>query len=278
MKFSTFVNSFNFKETIPHFINCTKVIRDTIPFVLKHKLWKGFFDYKWVLFLSIVISILFSYFVYQDFISTMFIEKELDVVMQSGLGVDVEELVNEVKNEGKKGAYSSGTKYLLLILLEVVIFHFSIKTLSILAENREQPKFKDFLNAEKRMIKLLIMNYIKGLIALGVITIGLSMLGFEGWTSFFMFFIYAYFVGHAFLDNYNEQFKKSMKISDSIIKQHIGASLALGILISVLLFIPLLGPLFAPILGAIAAAIYGERYKIENSVPQEVFAIDDTLV
>ena len=93
-----------------------------------------------------------------------------------------------------------------------------------------------------------------------------------------MFFIYSYFVGHAFLDNYNEQFNKSIKNSDSIIKQHIGASLALGIVISALLFIPLLGPLCAPILGAIAAAIYGERYKIEDSLPQEFFLVDDTIV
>ena len=209
MAFSNFIKSFNFKDIIPHFINGAKVLRDTIPFVLKHKLWKGFFQHKWVLFLSIAISILFSYLVFQDFFSAMFIEKELDTVVQAGMSFDVEKLVNEVQNEGKKGAFSSGTKYILLILLEVVIFHFSIKTLSILSENGEEPKFKDFLNAEKRMIKLMAINYIKGLIALGVISIGLSILGFKGWTSFIMFFIYAYFVGHAFLDNYNEQFNKS---------------------------------------------------------------------
>lgn len=42
-----------------------------------------------------------------------------------------------IKEAGKGKALSSGTRYLLLILLEVIIFHFSVKTLSHLTNNTQ---------------------------------------------------------------------------------------------------------------------------------------------
>ncbi len=172
---------------------------------------------------------------------------------------------NDVKSGSQKTVFSSGTKYLLFILLEVIIFHFAVRTLSILRGTKREISLNDFFKAEKRMIILMGINFIKGIVAYIVVTVALSIVGFNSYTPFVMFFVYAYFIGFGFLDNYNEQFGKTMNQSLVIVRQHVGASTAIGLLISGLLFIPFIGPLFSPIFGAIAATIYGERYKIELS-------------
>ncbi len=261
------LKGYNFADFIVQFRNSIQVLKDTLPFIKKHQLWKGFFQYKWVLVFTIIISTIFTYLLFYDILNWFSPEILPDISPESieaGLGIDADEVKDAIKGESRKAIFSGGSKYMLLILLEVVTFHFSVKTLSLLTHSDKSPKFVDFVNAEKRMVIVMVRNFVKGIIAQAIIILVLSILGFKNLSGFFMFFIYSYFLGYAFLDNYNEQYAKTIKNSDLIVRKHVGAATTIGLLTNLLLFVPLLGGIFAPIYGSIAASIYGEKYQIEG--------------
>ncbi|GLR17733.1 EI24 domain-containing protein [Portibacter lacus] len=258
------LKKFNFRDILPQCISSISIIRETIPFIKKHKLWLGIFDYKWIAVLSIIISLAFTYFVYENLASNYlqgFYVEDIQNVDQN-----MNDAVGEVRSEGKRGAITSGTKYLLVILLEIVIFYFSVKTLSILTDKERRPTIAEFIKAETRMLKLMVLNFVKGIIVLVIVSAILFLLGVSFLSPFVMFLVYGYFMGYAFIDNYNEQHGNTIKKSGQIIQQHLGAALTIGTVVSLLIYIPLVGPLCGPIFGSVAAALYGERHKIEHTL------------
>lgn len=251
--------TFTFSKSPLHAINMCKSIVAAGPFIKKHKLWSGFLDNKWVAIVSIIIAVLFSYWLLGDLTSYFYGPIDLP----DNLETDI--TAKEALTESSKGeAISSGTRYLLLILLEVIIFHFAVKTLSILLQNPKQPTFKEFINAERRMIKLLFISFWKGVAASIVLSIVLSIIGLGQLSSTIMFFVYSYFIGYAFIDNYNEQFGLSIKQSLVQVRQHVGAATLLGIVITGLMYLPFLGAFLAPIFGAVAASLYCHEYQVQK--------------
>ncbi|MBT8189653.1 MAG: EI24 domain-containing protein [Bacteroidia bacterium] len=258
------LKGFNFQDFISQVISSIAVMKKVLPFIKENKLWQGFFESKWISLFSIVIGILFSYYLFKDVIQLFFISSDPPQdVLQASLGADLENVKETVKREGKFALTSGGSKYLLIILLEIIIFHFAVKTLSILRNQNVKPGFTEFMNAEIRMIHVMIRNFVKGIIALVIINIILGIAGLGNYKAFMMFFVHAYFIGYAFLDNYNEQFSKSIPDSQLIIRQHVGASTAIGVIATALLYIPVIGPVLTPILGGIAATLYGHEYALE---------------
>ena len=267
-----FFQSFNFPELPIQMMRTFFIAKETIPFIRKHRLWTGFLQYKWILFVMLIISITFSFSIIGDIQHFLGLnsDQEIPEILNASLAPNMEDLTDAVESE-RRLTSSNGSKYLLLIFMEIIIFYFSAKTVNAVSSRDTLPTFNEFVNAEKRMIKIMVLNFVKALIAHAVIYVGLSILGKSGWTSIIMFFVYAYFIGYAFLDNYNELYVRTIKNSDRIIKHHAGAAITLGILVSILLHIPILGPLFAPILASIAGAIYGNRYKIQELfLPEEL--------
>ncbi|WP_235298118.1 EI24 domain-containing protein [Portibacter marinus] len=253
---------FNFQYFLNHFLNAVRVVVETPKFIQTHKLWKGFFDYRWLTLMSILISLLFTYIVYENLTENYFpLFPEEPMVDPESVK---SEKLSDLKDEGRKGVVTSGTKYLLVILLEMVVYYFSFKTLFTLGAKSDSPSFKDFINAEKRMIRIMISNFVKGVIVNIVVSIVTGLLNIDFLNPFLMFFVYAYFMGYAFLDNYNEQYRMEIKESQVIIRKNVGAALAIGLIVSMLIYVPLIGPLLGPIFGAVAAAIYGHRYQIEG--------------
>lgn len=250
-------DTFNIIKIPLHALNMLESIFETFPFIKKNKLWKGYFENKWVLIVTLIISILFSYWL----MTNLFFSGDIDSSNLSEHGASVKE---GIKDASKGEAISSGTRYLLLIILEVIIFHFSVKTLSILTGQKQDVKFKQFMTAEKRMIKLLFISFIKGTVAGIFIWVILALMGIGYLSSFIMFFVYSYFMGYAFIDNYNEQF--SISINESLLKvrQHVGAATMLGVVVSGLIYIPIIGPFIAPLIGAIAATIYSHKYQVHK--------------
>ena len=243
-------------------------MKDTMPFVKKHKLWQGLFEHRWIAVVSVIIAALFSYYVLSSW--GLFGDETVSAdVLQASLGSELGEISEVAKEVGKKAASSSGSTYLLFILLEVVIFYFTVKTFSILVHNKEKPTVGDFIQAEKRMIIVMFRNWIKGLIIHAIIYFALALVDLEVLVPFIMFFVYAYFLGYAFLDNYNEQFDKPVSESQQIVRQHVWASTLMGVVGTGLLLIPLFGPLLTPILGAVAATLYGQREGIQVALVPE---------
>lgn len=258
---------FNFEDFLTQIFSMLQVMIETPSFVKENKLWNGFFEYKWIGMLMLFISVLFSWYLLEDLRdhSLSWFElrpADLAAVGKNELGMEIPKVMSE---EGRHTMFSGGTKYLLLILLEVIIFYFCVKTLAILSKKVTTPTFKQFYKAEIRMIILMGWNFGKGIAAQVIITIILSILGLKSLLGFFMFFVYSYFIGYAFLDNYNEQFGFKIRPSQAIIRQHLGAAFALGLCVTMLLYIPLIGPLLAPLFGGVSASIYGYRYGMEHT-------------
>ena len=212
--------------------------------------------------MTVIISVLFTYFLICDIASFNYRTLIESLKFQS---LD-DELKDHLKSEGKTQAISSGSKYLLIILLEIIIFHFSVKAVNALTGGNHKPTFKEFFAAERRMIILMFINFFKGVAAQAVISSILHVISLGFLAPIIMFFVYGYFIGYAFIDNYNEQYEKTIKESQYIVRKHLGAAVGLGVVISLLLYIPVIGPLFSPIFGGIAASIYGNRYQIQNDV------------
>jgi len=257
---------FNFKSTITHAINCFFAIKETPGFIYRHKLWNGFFEHKSIGIFTIAISAFFSYYLIGDLWQSFqgaVVEPIMNGTSSLNMG-GIPEVSEETKKQGKQDLFSGGSKYLLLILLEVIIFYFSVRTLKILRNTDKKPGLRDFIRAEKRMVKVMVFNFIKGIFAQIMVYIALGILSLEMLRTPTMFLVYSYFIGYAFLDNYNEQFGKTLRESQNIIRSHFGAALTLGFIANILLYIPLIGPILVPVAGAIAGTIYAEKNKFET--------------
>ncbi len=270
-----------------------KIILDTPAFILKHQLWKGFWDHKWVLVFSIVVASLFTYTLYNN-IHDYFIPKkeqsiDIDINVEGfdegikaieeaianstdeeeieDLEEEIEELQeekSELKGEKHKPLFSGSLKFLLLIFLEVLIFHFAVRTNNILKNKNKVLEFKEFKNAQIRMIKVMGRKWVYGLIMYILISIICGITGTGFLKDIIMFLIYGYYLGFAFLDNYLEQFGFSINESAKCIQSHFGASTVFGVFTSIVMLIPIIGPLIVPFLCAIAATRYGHDSQMES--------------
>ena len=161
---------------------------------------------------------------------------------------------------------SSSFRYVILILLEVFIFHFARKTILVLSGEIADATFKDFISAQKRMVKVVIFSFVMELIFSILIGTAVYLVGLEIIKPFVIFLIQCFFIGFAVLDNYNEIFYKSINASFQFTKRYAGVAIGVGILVYFLMLIPLFGAILGSILGAVIAAItMFEISKKENS-------------
>ncbi|MFT4535741.1 MAG: hypothetical protein ACI9P5_003111 [Saprospiraceae bacterium] len=259
------LKNINTKDTISHASKCIGVMMSAYSFFMEHKLWKGFFRHKWIALATIGISILFSYWMICD-VTTFFTASPIDIPINDA-GIIADQMSDESKRGNAQTAISGGSKYLLLIILEIVIFYFSVKTIEILSGEEQPISISSFWKAEIRMIKVLIRGLVQAFIIQILLSILFGIIGVpNGIKGFVIFFVYAFFVGHAFFDNYNELYKLSIKKSEITTKYHFGATLALGTVASVLLLIPIIGPIVTPIFAALTANLYGYQYKLNEVV------------
>ena len=149
--------------------------RKVIPFIRKHQLWKGSFSYSWVskflFFVGILLSIHFG-----RFLLTWWNSETLAMGFSMG---HMAELTRETFNEAYHLIVSGGYKYVILILLEVVIFHFSRKTYEVLSGESDNSGLKDFLRAQIRMIKVILYSFIMETIFSIIAQVILSILGMQ---------------------------------------------------------------------------------------------------
>jgi hypothetical protein len=215
-------------------------------FIKKNRLWEGYWKHGWIAQSTIVLGALFTVFfiynIYNTFSSPGIINEKSDPI---SMGLIIEKVY-----------FQGGIKYLLLILLEMLIFHFSTKTLDILENKESSIKPKEFISAQIRMIKISIRNYFFEIVIGILLSIVLGILGSMPLKSFMMLFVQFYFIGFAFMDNYYEQKNLTIKESGSYIKEHLIAAIVIGAAGYGLFMIPLAGAIIAPFICAVAATSY----------------------
>jgi len=252
------MQKYNLQEFIPQGLRIAFITRESYDFFRQHKLWAGIFRHKWIVLVTVVLSAFFTYFLFTELYELVFNliqeDDQASDAADSGIASKIAKLGTNILG---------GSKFLLLIVMEIVIFHFSVKTLEILNQEKYETTFGMFIKAELRMIKVMLRIAIKSFIIQILLNVVLSILGIDQLVPLLMFIVNSYFIGFAFFDNYNEQQQLNIKESDLCIRKHSGAATTLGIFASVGLLIPFFGALLVPIFGAITANIYGFRHHIE---------------
>ena len=248
------------------FIVTIKNYREVLPFIQKNKIWKGFLDYSWVtkflLLIGVLVSLKFAG-VFNDFFN-----------QTSEQGMSFNSLGNLVGNtieEGYDLFKMSGFKYAILILLEVVIFHFARKTLEILNGEKAEANLNSFIKAQVRMFKVVLFAYVMETISTILVGVGLSILSLGMIKPVVNFVIQCFFLGFVIIDNYNEIYHMSIKQSFKYTRQYTGVSIGIGIVVYVLMLLPVLGAFLAPLLAAVTATITMYELDKKDDSLEEVF-------
>ena len=222
-------------------------------FIIRHRLWNGFWQYSWVSKLLLLVAILVG-LQFIGSVTDWFRSFQADdplMTMSAAGGIFMKVIRDEYQY------LSSGSiRYLMMILLEVVIFHVCRQTISVLTGRDSKASMKAFLAAQMRMIRVVIYCYVlEMLLGLGV----KSFFNIFGFLDFIepalLLLISVFFLGFAIMDNYLEQFGLSVKESLAYSKPFMGITLGVGLVIQVLFMVPILGPVVAPMLAAVTASI-----------------------
>jgi len=282
----------NLNTALSQIIEAWQILWDTPAFIKKHQLWKGFLDHKWIMIVTILIMGTLSVTLYNDIhnyfnppasevaidIPTEELDKDIQALEAAALNSpeDVREQLEaekksllEKKEQLKaehKPLFSGSYKFLILILLEIMIFHFSVGTNNILKRKNRILTMKEFYLAQIRMMLVMGHKWIFGLLMYILVSIVCGILSISYLTNFIMFFVYSFFLGFAFLDNYLEQYHFTIQRSSKHIQSHFGAATVFGVFASIGMSIPVIGPILVPFICAVAATIYGHEMKMEEAV------------
>jgi hypothetical protein len=265
-------------NTAAQFAETMLTHREAGEFIMKHRLWDGFWKYGWVSKILIGIAILFGL----KFISIIW--DWFDHFLSPDSGSTIIEMglfMKDVAVGSYDFLFSGGIKYIMLILLEVIIFHICRRTSKILRGVSSELTFKIFLKSQVRMIKVVFRSYFMEMILTILLKIGFGIFGFIDFLEpVFIFGVQCYFIGFLVLDNYSEQFDLSIKESVRYARQFIGVCLATGLVLNILLFIPFIGAIVGPALAAVTVSLIMLRIsdlhlrthptpplKVENNQP-----------
>ena len=251
--------------------------REAPQFFRKNHLWKGVWRYGWFTRILIVIVLLVG----MNLLMILWrwwwkadLDNLGDAVSSMGL------LVTDFAKEGSQYLFMGGTKYVILILMEVFIFHICRRTVAILTGKDSASSFDEFIKAQIRMIRVSIRSWIRESIVILLIGVVFGMAGIWGFMKpVLIFAVQCYYLGFTLIDNYNEQFGLSVKESARYTyNNYVGATLGLGLVLNILLFIPLLGAVIAPFLSAVTATLVMYELSDLHLLESELAVkLDDTL-
>lgn len=256
-------------DTIQYFIRdfvlTIKNYRNVFPFIQANQIWKGFLSYSWVskflLVLGAVLSLKFG-----GLFNNWYEQTATQGMSFTAFG----NLIEDTFSEGYHLFVDGGFKYAILILLEVVIFHFARKTLEVLTGDKAEDSLDAFIKAQVRMIKVVFFAYIMETVCSVFFGSMLSLVGFDIIKPVVIFGIQCFFLGFAVVDNYNEIYEMSIKQSFKYTRQYAGVAVAIGIVIYVLMMVPVVGAVLAPLLGAVTATITMHELNKEDDSLDEL--------
>jgi CysZ protein len=179
----------------------------------------------------------------------------LDVHDPIEAGLQATFLVKDLAIGGYEFMFAGAYKYLVLIIMELLIFHMTLSTHAVLNGKRDPLTPGIFVKAQIRMVKVSIFTYAMELVASIVIKVVLSILGFELIKGVLIFLTQCFFLGFAMIDNYNEIHHLEIKESYKHTLKYAGVAVGIGIVLYVLIIIPVIGPFAGPMVAAIAATL-----------------------
>lgn len=222
-------------------------------FIQEHRLWEGFWKYGWLSRFLIVLALLIG-LKFLSIAITWFQNFSAGGPGQAFQSMGM--LAEQFFSEGYGFLFSGGMKYAMLVLLEVLVFHFCRRAVQILSGIEAKASFDDFVKAQVRMFKVGMYAWVMELLFTIAFKIFFGIFGFLDFMQpAFVFAIQCYFLGFAILDNYHEQFGLTIKESRRYALGYIGVAAAAGLVAYLLMLVPVAGVIGAPILVSVAVTI-----------------------
>ncbi len=259
-------------ELISQFLRGLQKYPEAIQFIRKHRLWEGFERYK------IVVWVLLAGAAYLGFrMMTIFRQKmaaaEDDVV---SMGTQFFSAVSSVFEESYAFLFAGSYRYLIFLLLEVLIFHFAVRTVEVLSGKDFKLTVSVFVKAQIRMFKLVVFNFAIELIIAALLGIVLGIIGMGWLKAFFMFFVQCFLMGFLVIDNFNEIQGSGIRTSFKRTKKYLGAAIGLGLPIYLIMFVPVIGTIVGPLLGVVASSLL--MFELEPDMLQEEVILEEEMV
>jgi hypothetical protein len=229
--------------------------RTAYEFIREKKPWRGMDRFGWMLVAIIGAGALLSYQFFKEFYHV------IEEVQQSQMSFSAS-VANAFSLEKLQWAMQGSRKYLIMIVMELVVFYFIQKTLEIRIGRKPELTTKAFIDAEFRIIGSTVLAFVLETIAkVVVVKIGLGIIGFDFLDKPVSFLIQCYFLGFALIDNYHECFDLKLKESElRTRKTAVGVAVATGLVAQLLMYVPLVGAAIATMLGAVTATLAMERF------------------
>lgn len=220
---------------------------NAVQFVVDYALWRGMNNYRWLskllLFMSIVVGLYC--------VTTL-----LDVFSSSqSEQLGVLQAVSGVALELKDFFMTSSFKYVVLVLIEVVIFHFVRRTLMIITGEFIDTSFKTFMAAQRRMLGVVFYAFAMELVWSIIVKVPFWFFDSELLKACALFIVQAFFTGFAIVDNYNEVYHLTIRQSAKYAYQYAGITTIVGAIVFLIIHIPLIGPIAGPLIGAVIATM-----------------------
>ncbi len=240
---------------IHQFVASLLMHRTAVDFIREHKPWRGMDRLGWVVWAMFIAGAMLSYQYFQDFYG--FINEARN--SQEPFSAN---LAGAISGERFKWALEGGRKYLVMIVMELVVFYFIQKTLEIRIGRTPELTTKSFINAEVRIFQVTLLAWVLETIARVIfVDVALGIVGFDWMKKPVGFLIQCYFLGYSMIDNYHECFDLKVKNSERRTRSvAVGVAVATGLVAQALMVIPGLGAVIATMLGAVTATLAMERF------------------
>lgn len=258
-------------QTIYEFLSPFLSMSESMDFLKEHKIWRGLRSYGFLSVLLIILGVAFGIVLVYFLIDAI---RVVDDYAHSDM--DTASMLGSIGDRFNQSFLLGGSKYMILILMEIIIFHVIGKTLTILKGSPQDLSFKGFVRAQKRMIKVAIRSWALEILVIAVVSLGLRIVGLSSIKPLPVFMIQAYFLGFALIDNYFERMGLHIKASAALAFNHAGLTLGLGVILSFFLTIPIVGPIFGMMLVSVMACLI--CHEMEQSNTLEILKVAELSV
>ncbi|MCB0517697.1 MAG: hypothetical protein H6577_00590 [Lewinellaceae bacterium] len=225
-------------------------------FIKEHRPWEGLQQYGWTAKVLIAAAVIFGLQFFYGFYEMV----SQAVEDPTTFGASINAAFADFDFEKFNWMLQGGRKYLVLIVLEIVTFHFVQRTLEIRMGREPERTFGAFLKAQKRMVAVSFISWVMENIVQTVVNIPLGIFGLDFLEQAAGLAIQFFFLGFAMIDNYHECFHLKVTESRKRTWRVSGVAIATGAVAYVLMFIPLAGVVVASMLGAVTAVMAMERF------------------
>ncbi|HQU61303.1 MAG TPA: hypothetical protein PLU64_18975 [Saprospiraceae bacterium] len=222
-------------------------------FIREQKLWRGIWDYSWLtrvlMFLAVILALKF-FGIFISWVRSFHPDSAGEVF--SSMGV----LAGRFFKEGFGFILGGGAKYGVIVLAEILVFHFSRKALDIINGDEGDANLKDFFKAQTRSIKVGLYAWVVELAISGMLGIAFGIFSSVALLKPALLFVaQCYLLGFTIIDNFNEQYELTIKESLRYTLRYAGIATAIGLTTYLLLLIPLAGAIAGTVLTSVAATL-----------------------